>query len=161
MTPEGGAVLEIRSKDIFFNPGAVDVTLGGLVNTGEEPERAALRELKEELGISLEIGSLHLLGRQQRSAWHPRHRKLSRSIVYVYLGVIDPEDIVFRPEFSEVAGIALCTPKQLRDLLHGKRVKDVGRITSSQAYYNGVVRQARHKLKELVPSRRTSKKTVQ
>jgi ADP-ribose pyrophosphatase YjhB (NUDIX family) len=147
MTREGGAVLEIRSKDIFSNPGRVDVTLGGFVDAGETPEHAALRELKEELGIVLGPEQLELLDVRERSAWHPRHRMLSRSVVYAYMSIIDEKQIVFRPEFSEVAGIAISTPKHLNDLLRGKNVKGLGTVWSP-AYNNAIVRLARRKLKQ-------------
>jgi len=161
MTRSGGAVLEIRSKDMMSNPGMVEVTMGGFVDAGEAPIHAAIRELKEELGITLDAGKLHLIDVRPRSSWHPRHRKLSRSIVYAYCALIDETEIAFRPEFSEVSGVAICTASHLNELLHGKRVKGIGRIGSSVAYYNDVVKLARRKLKNKRTSRRTQKKTVQ
>lgn len=161
MTRGGGAVLELRSKGIFSNPGTVDITLGGFVDCKETPERAALRELKEELGLRLSPEKLDLIDVRARSAWHPRHRKLSRSITYAYMAVIDENDVVFRPEFSEVAGIALCTRSHLNDLLRGKSIRGLGRIHSSMAYYNDVVRLARRHMKKQHPSSLKRKKNVQ
>lgn len=161
MTRERGAVLEVRSKDVVTNPGSVDVTLGGFVDAGEEPLHAAVRELKEELGITVDSSALVPLDTRPRSAWHPLHKKVSRSIMHAYLVVIDEHHVVFRPEFSEVAGVALCTAKQLRDLLHGKRIEGVGRISTSVAYYNDIVRLARRQLKTLNAPRRKRKKTIQ
>lgn len=161
MTHAGGAVLEIRSKDMMSNPGMVDVTMGGFVDAGESPEHAAVRELKEELGITLKAEALHLIDVRPRSSWHPKYRKLSRSIEYAYCVLIDETEIAFRPEFSEVAGVAICTAAHLKNLLHGKRVKGIGRINSSVAYYNDIVRLARRELKNGHSSRRRPKKTVQ
>lgn len=161
MTKQGGAVLEMRAKDMPSNPGMVDITLGGFVDAGEEPAHAALRELKEELGIILGEDQLYLLDTRLRTSWHPRHSKLSRSIMYTYVGFIDETEMAFRPEFSEVRGVALCTPKQLGDLLRGKHIQHIGRISSSLKFYNDIVRLARRQLKTLHAPRRKRKKTVQ
>jgi len=160
MTRDGGVVLEIRSKDIFFSPGMLDLTVGGYVDAGETPEGAALRELKEELGIVLSPEQLHLIDVRAHSTWHSTRHKLSRAIIHTYMTVIDDKDVVFRPEFSEVAGVALCSPKHLNDLLHGKTVKGLGAIYSP-AYHNKVVRLARRELKQLNSPRNKTKKTVQ
>ncbi len=48
----GELFLQKRSADKDVAPGKWDTSVGGHVNSGETPEEALLREMKEELGIT-------------------------------------------------------------------------------------------------------------
>lgn len=52
-TPNGKFLVEQRSDAITFAPGMLDITLGGGVDTGEDPAVAVLRETREEIGLTL------------------------------------------------------------------------------------------------------------
>ncbi|MFA5987205.1 MAG: NUDIX domain-containing protein [Candidatus Paceibacterota bacterium] len=53
VTSRGGVLMQRRDDKIGIqNPGLV-TTFGGLVETGEKPEQTLLRELKEEVSLSL------------------------------------------------------------------------------------------------------------
>ena len=49
---EGRLFLQKRSRKKDIQPGRWDTSVGGHMQPGENPEQAALREAKEELGIS-------------------------------------------------------------------------------------------------------------
>jgi len=49
--PKGELFLQKRSRFKDMHPGKWDTSVGGHVNAGESYERAALREMREELGI--------------------------------------------------------------------------------------------------------------
>jgi len=49
---KGEVLLQLRAKSVPFFPGKWDMSAGGHINTGEEEKESALRELKEELGLS-------------------------------------------------------------------------------------------------------------
>ena len=54
--PDGHSILlqkRSASKDIF--PGRWDMAVGGHVNSGENPDQAAVREMGEELGLSPDL----------------------------------------------------------------------------------------------------------
>ena len=50
---EGKLLLQKRSLNKDVAPGKWDTSVGGHINLGEDPLRAAKREMEEELGISL------------------------------------------------------------------------------------------------------------
>ncbi|MEI3000306.1 MAG: NUDIX domain-containing protein [Victivallis sp.] len=68
--PAGGRILlqkRSRSKDI--QPGKWDTAVGGHVDAGEDYLTAALRELREELGVTASAGELrHLFDSKIRNA---------------------------------------------------------------------------------------------
>ncbi len=139
LTETGHVVLQVRSNSHVYRPGEIDITLGGFVDSGETPIEAILRELNEEMGISLRPDQIKLLRSSRMSTRIHSLNALSRTIQYDYVGVIGSEQVMFRPEFSEVSGIALCTKKQVKDLLLGKKLPYIGKLTTQQAYYNQVV----------------------
>ena len=142
LTKKGNAVLQVRSKDTTCSPSRIDITLGGVVGAGETPERAAVREVYEELGLRVRSDQLYLLATNTHVGWHRSRHRLSRVINYAYMVVIDEGHTIFRPEFSEVKGIALCTNRQIRQLLTGAYVPHIGRLTVSHKYYNTIVNRA-------------------
>ncbi len=64
----GEMALQIRSKNKSFCPGCFSTSAGGHVQSGENHQQGALRELKEELGIVLPltlIAKSEYLGKEQ------------------------------------------------------------------------------------------------
>jgi isopentenyl-diphosphate Delta-isomerase len=65
--------------------GCWDVSLGGSVSAGEKPAQAAIRELKEELGLDINEGELKKLGIWNVRKRLPEHDKDSREFSHNYL----------------------------------------------------------------------------
>ena len=70
-TNNGKALLQKRAAEKDTFPGLWDVSVAGHVHAGETPMEAALREVKEELDMELDSGSLHFLGRFKSEHSHP------------------------------------------------------------------------------------------
>lgn len=100
-------LLQKRSmkKDSF--PGFYDTSSAGHIPAGEEPMSSALRELKEELGITAKIEQLHFAGIfriQYDKEFHGRiFRDNEVAHVYVYYERLDTES--FTLQESEVDAI--------------------------------------------------------
>jgi len=62
---QGRIALQLREPDRELNPGRWSV-FGGHIEKGEEPEQAAIREIKEELSVVLSPKKLKSLGRFER-----------------------------------------------------------------------------------------------
>ena len=89
---------------------------GGMVEKGEKPEEAALRELKEETGLQLSKGDLHYIGKFDKEGRDPRGIVVSDA----FLVVLDKA-----PEVKEGddAGLAKwVSMKEVNRLIENSRV---------------------------------------
>jgi isopentenyldiphosphate isomerase len=95
-------LLQKRSltKDSF--PGRYDTSSAGHIQAGDEPLESAIRELKEELGISASPAQLEFAGTFPIQYEKEFHHKLFKdneiAFVYVYLGKVDIDQVVIQKE---------------------------------------------------------------
>ena len=101
-TLSGKVLLERRSRNIIFNSGLWDLTMGGVVAAGETPEAAILRELHEELDITLKINDLIKLFVGRYDHYLPRYGFHNRNFTHTYIARIQ-ENIKLNLQTSEVA----------------------------------------------------------
>ena len=79
VTPDGRVLLQRRAEGKESHPGLWDVSVAGHLAAGERAVEAAIRECREEIGLSLSADELCYLGsvrsdqREQAFATH-RHR---------------------------------------------------------------------------------------
>lgn len=62
--PKGFVLLQKRSKNHSSDPGVWDISAAGHVDFGEEPKAAAIREVKEELGLKINPSALNFKDRR-------------------------------------------------------------------------------------------------
>lgn len=96
-------ILQYRSRTMTFFPSHWDTSVGGHVKAGENIQKGAQRELKEELGV---IAPIHLLGWadvEERSKDFYHHER-----VHYYYSVLPAgKKITPNQEFDDVARISL------------------------------------------------------
>ncbi|MET0930960.1 MAG: NUDIX hydrolase [Aeromicrobium sp.] len=84
---------------------------GGVVEVGEAPAIGLVRELQEELGITVEVRGLLTVN------WLPAWRGWDDACIFLFdLGVIDSsvtESMTLQP--SEIKGVHWCSPDEVRD----------------------------------------------
>ena len=80
-------LLQKRSQNKDSFPGKFDTSSAGHIQAGDEPLESALRELKEELGISAPPEQLHFAGTFPISFAKEFHGKMFRDeeIAFVYI----------------------------------------------------------------------------
>lgn len=82
---------------------------GGVVEVGESPARGLVRELQEELGVTLEPRGLVTVN------WLPAWRGWDDACIFLFdLGVVESsivEQMTFQP--TEIAGVHWCTPDEI------------------------------------------------
>lgn len=127
-THDGRYVVEKRANKIFFAPGLLDISLGGYVDVGETPVRAAAREIKEELGVEIKPHQLKLLRIVRGSTYHPKYHMHTKCFSYTYFVELQPGQENMKPQQSEVAQILLATHDQVKKLIRRHHLKHFGRL---------------------------------
>ena len=139
-------LLQKRSNDKDSFPGMYDTSSAGHIPAGDEPLKSALRELKEELGLTASEEDLQYAGTFRIQYEKEFHRRMFRdnevTRVYVYDKPVDIQDLSLQEtEVSEVCWFDLeevwneihqsrerfCVPtaglKVLREYLKGSELK--------------------------------------
>lgn len=132
-TPGRKIVMQKRSPSLKYHPGEVEVSVGGGVDTGERPEQAAIREVKEELGLKVRSGDLHFIGKTKFN--HLTKTQLIRCFIYSYSVCLSEEKLIFNTNPEETSSAFLLSEKSLRTALRRHRIRHIGRITSTYAYW--------------------------
>ncbi|MGW6195320.1 NUDIX domain-containing protein [Kribbella sp. NPDC055110] len=94
-TAAGGALIRDHAGRILFLEPTYKPTLdipGGIVEADESPYEACCREVKEEIGLDLEIGRLLVVD------WVPAHGPWSDALAFVFDGgVLDTPTLTLDP----------------------------------------------------------------
>jgi isopentenyldiphosphate isomerase len=110
-------LLQKRSEEKDSFPGMYDTSSAGHIPAGEEPLSSALRELREELGISAAPSELHEAGTfriQYEKVFHGRpFRDNEVCSVFVYREPVDIERLTLQA--SEVSKVRWFDLKEIRD----------------------------------------------
>lgn len=139
-TPDKKYIVEKRSKKIIFSPSRLEITLGGAVDSGETPEQAMIREIREELGIQVKPQQLTLIDIYKWSSYHPRYNKYSRHFRYTYHVALEQNDPMLRIQPSEVALATLLSRRKVNRLLRTHRLRHLGSLNFGYSYYRKVIR---------------------
>jgi len=140
--PNNKVLVQKRSANIIFSPKLIDITMGGHVDAGEQPKTALLREIKEEIGITADTKTIRLLNVHKAPSYHPRYKRHSNAFVYTYHVPLNQEKPQMSLEKSEVSAMKAISPRQLKRLLKTKRLKRLGRLNYTHAYYQQMVADA-------------------
>ncbi len=160
LTPQNDFVIEKRSSTITLYPNEIDITLGGLVDAGEEPLNAALRETKEELGIALERNQIAALEVKRANVYYPSLRKHVRTIKHVYVAKLHADQMLFSPQASEVASVGIMTLAEVQELVRRSRLKPFGQLSQAQSAYDDIIRHIAKKIKRHKASGKHPRKSV-
>ena len=138
-TADGKYVVEKRSKEIVFAPGMLEISLGGGVDSGEHPLKAAARETHEELGVHVSEKHFRPLFMYKQIGYHPRYHKQTRCHLYVYAVSLPVHSSQLKPQLEEVAELRTLTRSQVKRLLHAHRFKHFGRLKWGYKLYDKAV----------------------
>jgi 8-oxo-dGTP diphosphatase len=106
-------LLQKRSAVKDSNPGCYDISSAGHLSSGDIPLEGALRELKEELGLTADREDFHYVGKHRGSYRAPFHGRLfcdnELSNVYVITRPFDKSELSL-PEDLQTGTVALKAP---------------------------------------------------
>ena len=132
-TPDRQIVMQKRSLSLKYHPNEVEVSVGGGVDAGERPDQAAAREMYEELGVSVNPDQLHFIGKTKFN--HATKTQIYRTFIYSYSICLTADKLIFKLDPEETSTAFLLSEKKLRRALRRHRIRKIGKITSTYAYW--------------------------
>ena len=129
-------LLQRRSPDKDSHPGCLDISSAGHIPAGCGYIESALRELKEELGITAVASELHFCGKRRKSYQKKFHDTLFSdnqvSNVYVMLRDIPASEIVYQQ--SEISSVCWMPFYEVYDMV--ERDEEYNRLCEADAGIN-------------------------
>lgn len=132
-TSDKQIVMQKRSPSLKYHPNEIEVSVGGGVDAGESPGQAIVREVKEELGISISTDELRYIGKTKLN--HHTKTQINRVFIYSYSLLLPKERLQLLIDSRETSAAFLISEKELRQALKVHRIKHVGKISSLYAYW--------------------------
>lgn len=115
------------NKDTF--PNLWDISVAGHISAGEEPITSAIREVEEEIGLSITKEQLRFIGTSKNNIQH--HSKLiDNELHYIYVCEVDFEINNLKIQEEEVSAIKKI---KLNDLI--KKVTTASFVPRTDNYY--------------------------
>jgi 8-oxo-dGTP pyrophosphatase MutT (NUDIX family) len=144
ITPAGEALFQKRSATIIVNPNLWDFTMGGISAAGEQPADTLVRELHEELGITVHPSQANKLFTWRYNHYLPSYGLHSRTLVHTYLIMLEhPPPLHLQAK--EVADAQYLPLRTARHFINSGR-SPLGEITSTQHYYSKLLDAAENSL---------------
>ena len=127
-TRDGKMLIQKRSADRAASPSALDCSVSEHVKAGESYLDAALRGMKEEMGVTgIEIHPLVTF----RMNYGLNDNEISR----LYKGIVEPEKVRFDP--VEIAEIGYYSIDELKTMMDAEKVKFCGWFVQILNWYLG------------------------
>jgi len=99
---QGEILLQRRSELMENYPNMWDISVAGHISSGEAPRLAALREIKEEIGVDLDDSQLELIGVIKKQAIINNGTYIDNEFNDVYLVKLDLDIEQFKKQVEEV-----------------------------------------------------------
>jgi isopentenyldiphosphate isomerase len=140
----GQVLLQQRapSKDTF--PNLWDVSVAGHMHTGETPEEAALREVREEIGLEMQADALEFIGRYKSEHAHDGG-VMDREFHHCFVARLNIPFDTLKAETSEVARLQLVSLLRFAEEVWGL-ANTAKYVPHGAEYYGTVIREIQSRL---------------
>ncbi|MDQ5943517.1 MAG: isopentenyl-diphosphate Delta-isomerase [Patescibacteria group bacterium] len=135
-------VAQKRSRKMIMNPGLIEISAGGIVNTGESPDEAIVREIKEELGIDIDSSEVIYINTKTYNKHYPELNKTAKTFLHSYVIKLRNPIGHTKLEASESESIYLLSLKKAKRLVRYHRLLRLGRVTPFYSYWRFSIAQA-------------------
>lgn len=138
-TPNNQVLIQKRSNKMIFSPNMLDISMGGIVDAGESPEDAMVREIREEIGIAIPKEKLIFIELYKHANYHPKYNKLSRAFKYAYHVKLDSNSPQLIKQNSEVSQLKFLPVKKAALLAKRHRLTHVGKLNYTYRFYQELI----------------------
>lgn len=142
ITKDNKIVAQKRSHKIIMNPGLIEISAGGIVNAGEDPDQAIIREIKEELGIDVDSSEVFYINTKTHNKHFEELNKTTKTFLFSYVIKLHNPLAHIKLEQSESENIYLLSLKKAKRLVRYHRLLRLGRITPFYSYWKFSIVQA-------------------
>lgn len=113
----GDVLLQQRSSKKETFPGLLDISAAGHITAGDTSITAAVREVREELGISINSNDLKFIFTIRHEYISPDATFKDREFSDVYLLTVPVEEHQITPDPEEVSGVVFIPINELKNML--------------------------------------------
>ena len=135
VTCEKKIIAQKRSHSIVMNPGLIELSAGGAVNSGEECVQAIIRETKEELGININNDEIVFIGTKTYKKHFAKLHKTSNTFLHTYVIKLKKQIHSTHLQASETSKLYLLSIKKAKRLVRYHRIVRLGRVTPFYNYW--------------------------
>lgn len=139
-TSDGKILIQKRKEDKDTFPNLWDVSVAGHMHAKELPIEAAVREVKEEINLTLDKQELKYIKICNEKHQHP-NGIIDHEIHHVFIAQLNCDITDLTPQKEEVAALKLIDIQELEN----NYTHDDLYVPHSKKYYNYII----HKLKEI------------
>ncbi len=136
-TKNGTLLLQKRGKNKNIHPALWDVSVAGHIGAGEDILDAAVREIKEEIGLELPKGKLKNIG-LFKSVQHHGKELIDREFHHTFLAELTVDLNHLTKQQSEVEDLKLWPITMFEQQLHHPEMR-LTIVPHSTAYFNTVL----------------------
>ena len=112
-TKNGAVLLQKRKEDKDTFPSLWDVSVAGHISFGEPPIQAAVREVQEEIGLTITEKQLQNLGTSTHKHVHSTNL-IDHELHHIYLSPLSTELKNLTPQKEEVAALQLISIERFK-----------------------------------------------
>ena len=101
---EKNVIIQKRAADKDVFPNLWDVSVAGHISAGEQPDISAIREIKEEIGLSVSKNDLHYIGTSKKKVIH-KANLIDNELHHIYICNINFNFDALKIQVEEVSEI--------------------------------------------------------
>ncbi len=137
-TDQGKIVLQKRACNKDTYPDLWDVSVAGHIGAGETPEDSAIREVKEEIGLSISKNDLMFIGIYLAEKT-PRPDLYDNEFHHIYLSRLDVSTKTLTLQEEEVSDLTLIDLDELKNILKDP-IRASAYVPHDAVYYDFILK---------------------
>lgn len=143
-TDQEEIVLQKRADDKDTYPGLWDISVAGHISAGETPEDSAIREVEEEIGLSVSKDDLKFIGLYLAEKT-PGLDLYDNEFHHIYLSRLDVSIKTLTLQKEEVSDLTLIHLNEFKDILKDP-IRATAYVPHDAAYYDFILKKITNQL---------------